>query len=377
MIQTETVKGGILHALYSLRAEGCPRLAFDLLTQDLTQRGRCGSVTVLDPQDDLRDDFERVGIPIHQLTWKRRNYLSIYRQFLDVLEREKPAGVVLYPLGAHIPMTWACQRLSIPHVVHVACLPPWRDYAALQKLRLQMGIGNLSTAAYAACSERVRLDAIKAYRLPAQRIQTIYNGINIERFSQLRSTRAAWNSDIDRPLNVGMTGSLEQSKDHPTLLRAVALLHQENKRLLLHIIGGGSEEHNLKKLAKELGIADIVRWTGSIRDVPAELAKLDVYAFSAKPEEGLGIALIEAMASGLPLLATDIPAVREIFRDYPEGVTVPFGDSKAMAKGIWQAKDRQPATIEMLHRFSVDATYLQYAQLLDRHLPIPITRISR
>lgn len=359
-----TPTGGILHALYSLRAEGCPRLAYDLLTQDIVQRNRRGSVTVLDPQDDLRHDFDQLGITVHQLLWKRRNYLSIYQQFLEVLKKEKPVGVVLYPLGAHIPMTWACQRLSAPHVVHVACLPPWRDYLALQKLRLQMTVGNYSTAAYAACSDRVRRDAIKAYRLPAQRVKTIYNGIAIERFTQLRAMRQPWKNSIDRPLVVGMTGSLELSKDHPTLLRAIALLHQQGKQIRLRIVGGGTQESELKALANSLGIACIVDWTGSVNDVISELAKFDVYAFSAKPEEGLGIALIEAMASGLPLLATDIPAVREIFKHYPEGMVVPYGDAEAMANGIWEAKNRRPASIDSLQRFSVDATFRQYEQLL-------------
>lgn len=355
---------GILHALYSLRAEGCPRLAYDLLTQGIHQDGQQGSVTVLEHQPDLQEEFQKLQIPIHQLIWKRRNYLSIYRQFLDVLNQEQPRGVVLYPLGAHIPMSWACRKLDIPHVVHLACLPP-RDKVALGKLRLQMWTGQLSTAGYAACSERVRVESIFAYRLPKQMVKTIYNGINVEAYARLRSMRQPWNEASNRPLIVGMTGSLEVSKDYPTLIRAVALLHQSGKDVRLRIVGGGSQDLALKALAVETGIGSIIDWTGSVKDVQAELARMDVFAFSAKPEEGLGIALIEAMASGLPLLATDIPAVGEIFKEYPEGVVVPFGDVSAMAEGIWRAAHRLPASLDALKRFSAADTYRQYSSMLD------------
>lgn len=364
MSRSALQSNGILHALYSLRAEGCPRLAYDMLDQELQQRGRQGSVAILDPQDDLRADFEALGIPITQLTWKRRNYFSLYQQFTKLLQATQPTGVVLYPIGAHLPMTWACQRLGIPHVVHLACLPPWRDYAGLQKIRLQMWAGLASTTNYAACSQRVARDSIQAYRLPAKRVHAIYNGISLERFGALRQRRDRWHPDLNRPLIIGMTGSLEVSKDHPTLLRAISLLHQQDKPVKLRLVGGGSQTDPLKKLASELGIADIVEWTGSVRDVLAELARFDVYAFSAKPEEGLGIALIEALASGLPSLATDIPAVREIFRLYPEGVVTPFGDAARMAEGLWQVWQQPAASPAALAPFDVAETFRQYEGIL-------------
>lgn len=367
---------GILHALYSLRAEGCPRLAYDLLDQEIKQRSRRGSVAILDPQDDLRTEFEGLGVSITQLTWKRRNYVALYRQFLKLLRQEKPAGVILYPLGAHLPMTWACQRLGIPHVVHLACLPPWRDPIGLQKIRIQMWAGLASTQSYAACSQRVAQDSISAYRLPANRVQAIYNGISLERFGQLRATRQPWQPASNRPLIIGMTGSLEVSKDHPTLLRAVALLKQQGKPIRLRLVGGGSQAGALQQQASDLGIADIVDWTGSVNNIVAELAMFDVYAFSAKPEEGLGIALIEAIASGLPALATDIPAVREIFRHYPQGVVVPFSDAATMAEGLWQVWQRPAAPPEALEPFDVAETFRQYEALLASHRP-PARRASK
>lgn len=355
---------GILHALYSLRAEGCPRLAYDLLDQEMKQTGRRGFVTLLDPQDDLRRDYDQLGIPVHQLIWKRKNYISIYQQFLKVLHQWKPAGVVLYPLGAHISLSLACWKLKIPHVVHLACLPPWRDFSALQKLRVQMWTGQVTTAAYAACSERVRHDCIRAYRLPPALVQTVYNGISLDRFDALRSQRQPWSPDSGKPLIIGMTGSLELSKDHPTLLRAVALLKQQGQNIRLRLVGGGTQADALKQLASELQISDIVDWTGSVRDVLAELARFDVYAFSAKPEEGLGIALIEAMASGMPVLATDIPAVREIFKHHPHGIKVPFGDARAMAAGILNAAQQPAAPRVALSRFDVAQTFREYERIL-------------
>jgi glycosyltransferase involved in cell wall biosynthesis len=161
-----------------------------------------------------------------------------------------------------------------------------------------------------------------------------------------------------------MTGSLELSKDHPTLLRAVALLKQRGHNIRLRLVGGGSQTEALKQLASELQIADNTDWTGSVRDVPAELARFDVYAFSAKPEEGLGIALIEAMASGLPVLATDIPAVREIFKFHPQGIKVPFGDAEKMAEGILRTAQQPAAPREALSRFDVAQTFREYDGIL-------------
>jgi glycosyltransferase involved in cell wall biosynthesis len=131
-----------------------------------------------------------------------------------------------------------------------------------------------------------------------------------------------------------MVARLDPIKDHETLLRAFAKLSSRYPDARLWLIGDGSLTGYLLDLSQDLKLGDRVNFWGNRSDVPALLARMDVFAFSTTQAEGFGIALAEAMAAGVPVVASDVPACREVLDKGRCGLLVKPGDSAALAKAL-------------------------------------------
>jgi len=175
-----------------------------------------------------------------------------------------------------------------------------------------------------------------------------------------------------RPFVVGMVARLEVHKDQPTLIRAAALLRDAARPVEVWLIGEGSRRAEYQRLIEELGLGGVVQILGMRRDVPELLGRMDAFAFAAKPDEGLGVALIEAMAAGVPIVATNVGACREVLLDGALGELVPPGDAAAMAAAISRlAAAEHPdagrltqARAHARSTFSIDAMAAAYASIL-------------
>lgn len=354
---------GTLHVLYSLRAEGCPRLALGLLEQEIAQTERQGVVAICtEAYPDLTREFEKLGVPIVSLKWRPHGFVRLAFRTRKVLAELRPRGVICYTVGLHVSVAVAARTLGLPIVLHLGNGPPLRNRMALQKIRLQMLAGRPFVNRYVACSEHVRRESIRAYRLPGQAVTTVPNGIPLDEFFHVRYARTS--RPPRGPLKVGMVGSLEAHKDQATLLQAVSLLTSKGVNVRLRLIGAGSREAYLRQIAQDWGILDRVEWAGTVTDVPAELARLDVFAYSVREEEGLGIALVEALAAGLPVVASDVGACREVLDGGQLGLLVPQQDAAAWADSIIAARSLPPTSAEALARYDIRETARAYDALL-------------
>ncbi len=129
---------------------------------------------------------------------------------------------------------------------------------------------------------------------------------------------------------IGIVARLSEQKAHQVLFEAVARLAPTHPRLRLLVVGGGPREAELTALAAMLGIAERIRFAGIRRDVPRLLAGLDVACLSSV-HEGVPITVLESMAAGLPVVATDCGALRDLVEDGTTGWLVPVGDVAALA----------------------------------------------
>jgi glycosyltransferase involved in cell wall biosynthesis len=138
----------------------------------------------------------------------------------------------------------------------------------------------------------------------------------------------------DGPLVVGMVARLDPIKDQATLIRAFAEVAKEYPQAELWLVGDGARARELCDLAAAQGIAERVVFWGPRRDVPELLGQMDLFAFSTTRDEGCPNATIEAMAAGLPVIASDVPGCREVLDDGAAGVLVPAGDHAPLARAI-------------------------------------------
>lgn len=136
---------------------------------------------------------------------------------------------------------------------------------------------------------------------------------------------------------IGKVGNFTAKKNHLNLLRAVAE-PGSLERAHLALVGLGPLENELRRTAAELGLADRVVFLGSRDDVFDILPLFDLFCLSSD-FEGLPIALVEAMATGLPCVATSVGGIPEIVRDGETGLLVPPGDHTALARALGRLMD--------------------------------------
>lgn len=170
---------------------------------------------------------------------------------------------------------------------------------------------------------------------PASRIQTLYNRIDLEAIQAGLVSRdeARHSLGLDaQAWIVGNVGRLHPDKDQATLLRGFALALEylpANSQLV--ILGKGRLEQDLKELALELGIADRVLFLGQVPEARRYFRAFDVFALSSD-HEPFGMVLLEAMAAGVPLLATACGGAKEVVEGV--GILFPLGDAEHMAQGL-------------------------------------------
>ncbi len=200
--------------------------------------------------------------------------------------------------------------------------------------RLERALASVP-ASIVANSNAGRLHALgRGY--PVQTLRVIPNGIDTQRFrpnAVLRAeTRALLGISAGTQL-VGIAARLDPMKDHDTFLRAVAIAGPQREPVRFVCVGGGSQSYEaaLKERARTLGIAERVLWLGVRNDMPAIWNAIDVATLSSAFGEGFPNAVGEAMACGVPVVATTSGDSADIVGE--TGIAVPTRGPKALAQG--------------------------------------------
>ncbi len=157
------------------------------------------------------------------------------------------------------------------------------------------------------------------------RIRCVPNGIRLDRFPFVSRTAPAAHPRI------GTVGSLTEFKRPDLAIRAFALLKETMPGARLSIVGEGPLRPELERLRGELGLMEDVELPGVCTDVPARLASWDLY-WQMSRFEGLSLAVAEAMATGVPVVASDVPGLREMMAGGETGLLVPSGDVRGLAE---------------------------------------------
>lgn len=184
-----------------------------------------------------------------------------------------------------------------------------------------------------ALSEGVKSDLIKNFAIKKVKIKVIYNPIEFEYINKV-DTQEIEDVEFSEEEKIIITvGRLAKQKDHHTLLKAFKIVSERIKVKLL-IVGKGQLEQDLKKTADKLAITDKVYFLGFKKNPYKYMKKSDVFVLSSK-FEGFGHVIVEAMATGTPVISTDCPSgPSEILGSNEYGILVPVGDYESLAEKI-------------------------------------------
>lgn len=199
-------------------------------------------------------------------------------------------------------------------------------------------------------SDEVRRFCIEADGLPPERVYTVHNGIAVEAPAQEQRDQAHQELKVPAGARVITTvGNLRRVKGTDTLIRAAATVRQRFPDAIFLICGSALEADyvsQLRELVEELRLETNVRLLGGKEQVPAVLALTTVFALPSR-SEGFSNALIEAMAAGLPCVATNVGGNREAITDGVDGKLVPADNPDVLAEAICSLLDQPAAAAEM------------------------------
>ena len=361
----------VLIVLMSLVAEGTPQLALQLARQ-WQQDGLHVEVLVMQPEPrDMQTEFQALGLPLHWVDLG--NGLSRYWALLchsyRLCRRLRARSVMSFPLGWHAFVAIGARLAGASRIcAYVGNPPPIWTGASFRKFKLMVQLGRPFTARLICCSRYLLDLTLRDFQVGPKEATVIYNSCDLDAFTSTPAPQA----QPHEPPRIAMTARLEVHKDQPTLIRAAALLKTQGSPVEVWLIGEGSRRTELQQLINELNLADNVKLLGSRRDVPALLSQCDLFVFQALRDEGFGIALAEAMAARLPIVATNVGACREVLEAGRCGLLVPEQNPHAMAQGILQvlqegemkASRTKAAYQRAIAEFSVPESAVAYGRQL-------------
>ncbi len=216
-------------------------------------------------------------------------------------------------------------------------------------------------SALVACSEGLKNRAQKF--MPSANIDVIPNGVDSERFTPSETTPGTQN------LKLLTVGRLSVTKRVEILIDAIDILNRQGCQILLKIVGGGQMQPKLKQIVNEKNLDNIIKITGRIdaEDMPRIYRQNDIF-ISASKLEGMSNAMLEAMASGLPIIATRCEGVEELIAQ--NGLVIENANAEEIAKAIKKLIDDRQLRNQMSIAARQKAEQFTWGQIAEQYLNI-------
>jgi glycosyltransferase involved in cell wall biosynthesis len=360
----------ILHLTTRLNISG-PALQAILLTatlRDLQHDTRLVAGPSPFPADSMMHiaqqyHIEPVMLPILRGSLNPITNLRIIRQLARVMRDYQPDVVHTHTTAAGFLGRLAAWWAGVPVVVHTLHMHPFRGYYSQLRTFLFTvleRIGARFADSIITVSEKLRREIVDRYHIAGRnRITVLPPGYDLASFAHIKrgqgAFRAAWGIPADAPL-VGIIGRLLPVKNHALFLQAAVRVRAELPDAHFVIVGDGPLRSALQAQVRELELTNCVHFTGWQQDIASIYSDLNVLVISSH-NEGAPVPMIEALAAGCPVVATDVGAVADVLTG-TGGIVVPSGDARALAEGIWRTL-RQPPNPEadrarILDRYSIE-----------------------
>ncbi len=324
----------IVHVVVTLERGGLERLVTDLAIEQ-QRAGHRVAVFSLHDTKGFAATLQASGIPV-VIGHKRGGIDVAALKALRALIRAQRADIVhthnfmpnYYAALAMVGLVGSPPLVGTCHDMGTRLDEP--------RLRLYYSASLWRTARVAMVGRQVHDRFVKGGIVPARKADTVLNAVPLDRFATLAGAREEARRTLGLgadELVIGCVGRLVGLKNHALMIALMPALLQQHPRARLVIVGGGELEQTLREQVTRLGLTQQVLLTGERDQVADLLPAFDVFALPSRTE-GVSIALLEACASGLAVMATDVGGNPEIIQHEATGLLVPPDDADATLKAL-------------------------------------------
>jgi glycosyltransferase involved in cell wall biosynthesis len=294
------------------------------------ERFRYSIAYLVERPSSLRPEFEAAGVPCHDVGRGRPQDPRWVARVVDLVRRDRVDVV-----HVHSPLVAAAVRPSLrlvprrPRLVYTEH-NSWADYAAATRLanRLTYPLDDAQVAVSSAARDSVPPSA-------RRRVEPLVHGIELDRVRSLRGGRSAARCELGVGADdvvVGVVANLREQKNYPLMMDAARLVLRRVPEARFVALGHGPLAAELERRRDRLGLGDRFRFLGHVPDAPRVMAGFDVFALSSDVE-GLPVAVMEALALGLPVVGTAVGGLPQVVDDRV-GRLVPPGRADLLADAL-------------------------------------------
>jgi sugar transferase (PEP-CTERM/EpsH1 system associated) len=321
----------IAHVVLSLDAGGLERIVVDLVAA-ARRAGHQPLVICLERPGTLAARASQLGARVLSLGKQPGLAPGLVPRLRSIFRRPRPDVVHSHQVAALCYAGPAARLAGVPTVVHTE---HGKHYASRARTRWLGRASGIWAERFFCVSQEIAAD-VRNLRVAARdKIHFLPNGIDPRPFTSPldRDARRAQLGVGRHEWLVGTVGRLAEIKCHDVLLRAFARLVETIAAARLLLVGDGPRRAELQSLAARLGIADRVRFAGYQPDPENYLRLMDVFALTSR-SEGMPLAVLEAWAAGVPVVATRVGGLPGMIDEGRTGLLVPPQDDAAMAAAL-------------------------------------------
>lgn len=361
----------VIHILSCLDVGGAEVLVLNLLKK-LDRTRYSPVVCSLEIGGKLEKEFKDAGIPVYAANKREGIDFSLPMKLAKIIIGSKADIVHTHNMAPWLYGGVASKILSSKILIHT-------EHANLYNHQRRLILAEYWLAKI---TDKIIADAKKVAdflsdkeNINRNKIQIVFNGVDIDKYDCRYSNAVSKRHELsiaDDEVIIGIVARLSMVKDHKNLLDAFSIILNAISNAKLLVIGDGELREDLVAYTRMKGIQERVLFLGNRRDIPELLRLMNVFVLCSI-SEGLPITLLEAMAAGLPVVATDVGGNREVVIDRKSGFLVPPKDPQRLAEAIATIlKDKKMARrfgengiIRCKELFSLDGMVKKYSELYE------------
>jgi glycosyltransferase involved in cell wall biosynthesis len=359
----------VMFIITSMHVGGAEMLLSDLIRR-LDKTRVVAELCCLKERGTLGDTLAE-QIPVHANLLAKKYDLRLLSRLTRLLCQRQIDAVIT--VGAGNKMFWgrlAARRAGVPVIICALHSTGWPHQITWLNRRLT----NITDAFIAAAQPHAR-HLVHSERLPAPRVWVIPNGVDTDRYRPSRpdsKIRAELGISSGAPL-AGIVAVLRPEKNHEFFLQVARRVRHEVPDAHFLVVGDGPRRGDLESLARQLELSKCVHFLGQRTDVPDVLNLLDVFVLTSRMEAN-PVSILEALASGTPVVATRVGSIGETVLDGRNGYLVEPGDASSMATRLAEllqdpARARQFGSAGRRHvvqNWSLERMVSGYQELIER-----------